>query len=67
MFLTSESTSSKLLTSKDDFIDELPDSYYNSDFRGLPDSYYNINFYLIDTKKFYKNKFLKSKIIFQLK
>ena len=62
-----EKKRTKVLTSKDQYISGLPDSYYDSDFSGLPDSYYNINFYLIDTKKFYKNKFLKSKIIFQLK
>ena len=62
-----EKKRTKVLTSKDQYINGLPDSYYYSDFSGLPDSYYNINFYLIDTKKFYKNKFLKSKIIFQLK
>ena len=62
-----EKKRTKVLTSKDQYISGFPDSYYNSDFSGLPDSYYNINFYLIDTKKFYKNKFLKSKIIFQLK
>lgn len=32
----------------------------------LPEAYYDINFYLIDSKKFYKNKFLNNKTIFQL-